>query len=206
MNTYVVYPCFNPFQRSQTISLCDMIGGERKIAFEHLDPLTVMMTRLYEKIAQLFLKLAYKSIIFLWFFTSLTVNGVFIAIWYKEKLLMIRNSYKKSFTIPCGRIKRDEDSADAAVRELYEEVGIRVDKRQIKFIGIYKTNYNNIEDIGNFYEIEMTEFPILKVDNREVFWSQFMPLDQIAALNLNPTVKAWLDHRISKTDSSPPVS
>ncbi len=206
MNTYVVYPCLNPYQKSQTSSLCETIGGERKIAFEHLDPLTVMMTRLYEKIAQLFLKLAYKSIIFLWFFTRPTVNGVFIAIWYKEKLLMIRNSYKKSFTIPCGRIKRDEDSADAAVRELYEEVGIKVDKHQIKFIGIYTTNYNHIKDIGNFFEIEMTELPKLKIDNREVVWSQFMPLDQIAALNLNPTVKAWLDHRISKTDSSPPVS
>ena len=160
--------------------------------------LHVMMTRLYNKIAQLFLKLTYKSLLFLWAFTKPTVHGVFVAIWYKEKLLVIRNSYRKSFTIPCGRLKRNEDMADAAARELYEEVGLRVDKHLMKFIGVYSANYSNIKDIGNFFEIEMSELPKIQLDNREVIWSQFMPLDQVAALNLNPTVKAWLDDRKPK--------
>ena len=157
-----------------------------------------MTTRLYDKIAQLFFKLTYKILLFIWTFTRPTVHGVFIAIWYKEKLMMIKNSYRKSFTIPCGRIKRDEDIADAAVRELFEEVGLRVDKNQLKFIGIYSANYSNIKDIGNFFEIEMTELPKIRLDNREVIWCQFMPLEQITALKLNPTVKAWLEQRMSE--------
>ena len=156
------------------------------------------MTRLYDKIAQLFLKLTYNSMLFLWSFTRPTVHGVFIAIWYKQKLLVIKNSYKKSFTIPCGRIKSGEDAANAAVRELYEEVGLRVDKHQMKFIGVYSSCYRNIKDIGNFFEIEMTEQPKIQVDNREVIWFQFMPLDQVTDLNLNPTVRAWLNHKLSK--------
>jgi 8-oxo-dGTP pyrophosphatase MutT (NUDIX family) len=162
--------------------------------------LQVMMTRLYNKIAQLFLKLTYKSLLLLWSFTKPTVHGVFIAIWHKEKLLVIKNSYRKSFTIPCGRLKRNEHIADAAARELYEEVGLRVDKHQMKFIGEYSANYSNIKDIGNFFEIEMAELPKIQIDNREVVWSQFMPLDQVAALNLNPTVRVWLDHIIPKAD------
>ena len=165
-----------------------------------------MMTRLYNNIAQLFLKLTYKGLLFLWSFTRPTVQGVFIAIWYKEKLLVIKNSYRKSFTIPCGRIKRDEDPADAAIRELYEEVGIKVDKRQIKFSGIFTANYSNIKDIGNFYEIELTELPKIQIDNREVVWSQFMFLDQVAALNLNPTVRAWLEQIMSEIKRRPTTS
>ena len=156
------------------------------------------MTSLYNKIAQLFLKLAYKSILFLWFFTRPTISGVFIAIWHQEKLLIIRNSYRNSFAIPCGRIKRDEDPADAAIRELYEEVGIKVDKRQLKFTGKYTANYSNIEDIGNFFEIELTELPDLKVDNREVVTAEFMSLDRIATLKLLPTVRKWLNNKLSK--------
>ncbi len=41
----------------------------------------------------------------------------------------------------------------------------------------------------------MAELPKVQADNREVVWAQFMPLDQVAKLNLNPTVRAWLDSR-----------
>ena len=159
-----------------------------------------MMTELYDRIARAFLKLAYKSIMFLWFFTKPTIYGVFIAIWYQEKLLIIKNSYRKNYTIPCGGVKHHEDLAGAAVRELYEEVGIKVDEHQLKFVGTHTATYKNIRDIGSFFEIEMTELPEVKVDNREVIWARFMPLDQVTALNLNPTVKAWLDHRMSIAD------
>ena len=54
---------------------------------------------------------------------------------------------------------------------------------------------NRITDIGNFFEIEMAKLPTVQADNREVIWAQFKPRDQISKLNLNPTVKAWLDNR-----------
>ena len=146
-------------------------------------------------IAQVFYRLAYKILLSLWFFTRPTVYGVYIAVWYREKLLIVKNSYKKSFTIPCGRIKRGEDLAEAAVRELYEEVSIKIRKSQLTFVGEYTAEHKYATDIGNFFEIEMAKSPTVQADNREVVWAQFKPLDQISKLNLNPTVKAWLDNR-----------
>ncbi len=145
--------------------------------------------------AQVFYRLAYRALLSLWFFTRPTVYGVYIAMWYDERLLVIKNSYKKRFTIPCGRIKRGEDLAEAAVRELYEEVGIKLEKDQLNLVGEYTGEFKYAADIGNFFEIGMTELPTFKVDNREVIWARFMTLDQISKLNLNPTVKAWLDNR-----------
>ena len=147
------------------------------------------------RIAQVFYRLAYKTLLLLWFFTRPTVYGVYIAVWYREKLLIVKNSYKKSFTIPCGRIKRGEDLAEAAVRELYEEVSIKIRKSQLTFVGEYTAEHKYATDIGNFFEIEMAELPRVQADNREVIWAQFKHLDQISKLNLNPTVKAWLDNR-----------
>jgi 8-oxo-dGTP pyrophosphatase MutT (NUDIX family) len=153
------------------------------------------MNNFYNRIAQVFFKLAYRTLLSVWFFTRPTVYGVYIAVWHREQLLIIKNSYKKRLTIPCGRIKRGEDSADAAVRELYEEVGISVKKSRLKHVGKYSARHKFAFDAGNFYEIEMTELPHVRVDSREVVHAQFMPLERVYKLNLNPTVKAWLNNR-----------
>jgi len=155
----------------------------------------VKMTAYYNRIAQVCCRLAYRALLSLWFFTRPTVRGVYIAVWYQGQLLIIKNSYKKRFTIPCGRIKRGEDSAAAAVRELYEEVGIAVGKSRLKPIGEYTAKYKYAWDVGKFFEIEMTELPAVCVDNREVVQAQFMSLDQVLKLQLSPTVTAWLNSR-----------
>ena len=145
--------------------------------------------------ARLILKLAYRALLTLWFFTKPTVYGVYIAIWYQADLLMIKNSYRKRLTIPCGRMKRGEDPAEAAVRELYEEVGIKLEKSKLTFAGKYTGKFKYATDIGSVFEVELAESPQIRVDNREVVWAQFMPLEQISKLCLNPTVKSWLDQR-----------
>ena len=158
------------------------------------------MRKLINKIAQTFYKLAYKAILLLWFFTRPTVYGVYVAVWHRDKLLMIKNSYKKRFTIPCGRVKRGENKAAAAVRELDEEVNIKLDKDQLTFVGEYAGKFKYATDIGTFFEIAMPELPQVQADNREVVWAQFVPLDQVSNLNLSPTVKTWLKHRSSRPD------
>ena len=109
------------------------------------------MINLYNKFAQLFYKLAYQGIRLLFYFTRPTLNGVYVAVWYEEKLLIIKNSYKNSFTIPCGRIKRGEEIALAAVRELREEVGIRLEPDQLTFVGTYAGHFRYASDNGNFF-------------------------------------------------------
>jgi 8-oxo-dGTP diphosphatase len=153
------------------------------------------MTPLYNGIVRLFYRLAYRTLLSLWFFTRPTVYGVYIAVWHQQELLIIKNSYKKRFTIPCGRLKRREDSADAAVRELNEEVGIAVEKSRLKPIGEYTAKHRYARDVGKFFEIEMTELPAVRVDNREVVLAQFMSLECARKLDLNPTVEAWLENR-----------
>jgi 8-oxo-dGTP pyrophosphatase MutT (NUDIX family) len=153
------------------------------------------MEDIRDRAFRIFYKLAYRALLGLWFFTRPTVYGVYIAVWYGEKLLVIENSYKKPFTIPCGRIKRSEESADAAVRELYEEVGIAVDKHGLTYAGEYSVKQNYALDVGKFYEIEFAELPDVRVDNREVVRAHFMSLERVGKLNLSPTVTAWLDNR-----------
>ena len=86
----------------------------------------------------------------------------------------------------------------AAVRELEEEVGIKLETDQLTFVGEYTGKFKYATDIGAFFEITMTEMPRVQVDSLEVVWARFMPLEQAFNLNLNPTVKSWLDHRTNR--------
>ena len=43
-----------------------------------------------------------------------------------------RASWKHSFSLPKGHIEDNEDKIEAAIRETYEEVGIKVDKSMIE--------------------------------------------------------------------------
>ena len=86
------------------------------------------------------------------------------------------------------------------MRELYEEVGIKLEKDQLTFVGEYAGKFKYATDIGTFFEIAVAELPQVQADNREVVWAQFMSLDQVSNLNLSPTVKTWLKHRSRRTD------
>lgn len=162
-----------------------------------------MTKTIFNRIAQFFYKLAYRCILTLWFFTRPTVYGVYVAIWHRDNLLVIKNSYKKRITIPCGRIKRGEDKVEAAVRELYEEVDIKLEKEQLTFVGEYKGQFKHATDIGTFFEITMTEMPPVQADNREVIWARFLSLQEVYNLDLNPTVKTWLNQRLTDSERQP---
>jgi 8-oxo-dGTP pyrophosphatase MutT (NUDIX family) len=151
-----------------------------------------MLTYLFNTFARIFYKLAYKLILFVWFFYRPTVKGVYIAVWYDEKILIIKNSYKKQFSIPCGRIKRGENLTEAAARELSEEVGLKVDESELKFMGQYKYNYKYVSEIGNFFELKISNLPNISVDNREVVWARFTAPDKALLLELNPLLRSYI--------------
>src|SRR5690348_11052689 len=67
-----------------------------------------------------------------------THNGAGIAIWHEDSVLLVKHSYRQGLLLPGGGVKSTEKPEVALVREMYEELGIRlvaehlvmVDKRQ----------------------------------------------------------------------------
>ena len=155
------------------------------------------MLNFYDQLAQLAYKLAYRVIVCIWFFTRPTVSGVYVAVWHHDRILIIKNSYKKKFTLPCGRLKKREEKRAAAVRELHEEVNIQVDGSQLSYAGSYIGRYKYVTDIGDFFEIRMSERPTVRVDNREVIWARFMSIKESLQLPLNPAVRSYLSRPAS---------
>jgi len=124
-------------------------------------------------------------------------NGVYIAVWCKNKVLLIKNSYKNDFTLPSGGIKKGERPNIAAARELFEEVNIKVKPDELKFVGAYSNRYEYKRDTINLFEIRFTSEPAFKVDNREVIWAAFIDSADVMRFQLFPTVRTYLQNYLS---------
>ena len=62
-------------------------------------------------------------------------HGVWVAVWSQGQLLLIKNAYRSSITLPGGSIDGVEQPVQAALRELREEVGIEAKPHELVFWG-----------------------------------------------------------------------
>lgn len=63
----------------------------------------------------------------LWFITRPTTSGAKVIVTCGDEILLIKTTYGYSYSLPGGGIKKGETPEEAALRETYEEVGIRLD-------------------------------------------------------------------------------
>ena len=88
------------------------------------------MNQLY----QIIYKVAYRLHLIICFIMRQKMTGAYIAVWSQGKILLIKNSYKKKYTIPSGGVNKNESIIQAAARELKEETGLDLeDPQEIMF-------------------------------------------------------------------------
>jgi ADP-ribose pyrophosphatase YjhB (NUDIX family) len=63
-----------------------------------------------------------------WFFTRPRLNGVKCVVRSGDEVLLVRHTYgdREQWTLPGGRVRRDEAPEHAAARELNEETGLAI--------------------------------------------------------------------------------
>ncbi len=120
------------------------------------------------------------------------MQGVHIAVWCGDRILLVRNSYRRRYTLPCGGVKSEEDIRLAACRELFEEVRIEVDPDELGLEGNYLNRSEFKKDHFALFEIRFTSEPPLQVDNREVIWAGFMTPEEALHLNLFPSTERYI--------------
>ncbi|HWP30449.1 MAG TPA: NUDIX domain-containing protein [Fimbriimonadales bacterium] len=79
---------------------------------------------------------------------------VLVFLWKGDKTLL---SYipERGWCIPGGKVKTNEDSRDAAIREAYEETGAKI--ADIQFMGSYKLSKNGEVRWADVYTSKITE-------------------------------------------------
>ncbi len=126
-------------------------------------------------------RLGYPCAEVVWRLSRKAGRGACIAVWHDGRLLCIKESYRPDLGLPGGGQHDRESWAETARRELFEEVGIALPAEAFHERGIlaYDKHGRSIED--HLFEVKLDVFQPPTIDNREVVWADFLPLDRIRA-------------------------
>lgn len=71
---------------------------------------------------------------------------------WNGKYLMIKDDYKTDMTFPSGVVDPDESPRHTALRESYEETGLRFEQDDVAFYSVcYIRQFNGFKDRFHFY-------------------------------------------------------
>lgn len=123
----------------------------------------------------------------------------------EDKEFLIQKRAKKNDPIPhqwaitSGIPNSKETPLDAAIRETKEELGITLDKKQLKKRALIVSNHNQYNTITHVYHTyEAVELDRLRIDKKEVIDTQYADLKKI--LKMVETKDFW-DYRSLLGDS-----
>lgn len=141
---------------------------------------------------------AYQLMRIYWQVARPTTRGALIAIWHKEELLLIRNSYVSYYSVPGGYLKSGETPVMAAVREVAEEVAIQARPGALRVGREEKHNWEGKTDEVTIFDLEVEERPPFRVDGREVIAAGFYTPTQALQLDLFPPLRRHIEERKAK--------
>lgn len=121
------------------------------------------------------LRAGYRVMRVWWRFRRPRHIGVGILVWHAGRLLAVRHSYRPGLVIPGGRRDRGEEPAEAASRELAEELGIEAPPEDFVYL---RTDGNT-----HLYALHLDTPPPVRPDSREILEAVFLTPDEARAVS-----------------------
>jgi 8-oxo-dGTP diphosphatase len=146
-------------------------------------------------------RLAHWGMRMLWFVRRPETTGALVAVWHQGRVLLVKNSYRRQLTLPGGYVRPREDRRAAAVRELREEVGIRVQPRRLMHAYHGTHMFEHRRDTLDIYEVEVDDEPAIRVDDREVVRAEFHTPSEALSMSIVPHLEEYLSDRVRQAPS-----
>lgn len=137
-------------------------------------------------------RLAFALMRLWWFLRRPEHRGALVAVWHDGRVLMLRQSYRDTLDFPGGGLLRGEAPAEAACRELGEEVGIAVAPAALRLAREMTAWRDFRRDHVSIFELRLGMRPALRFDHREIVAAEFMAPAAALAGPVSPFVRAYL--------------
>ena len=117
-------------------------------------------------------------------FFRLNNDNVKVIVFFKNKVLLIKNTYRQGWTFPGGGVKKNESYEQAAIREVREEVAINININNLKNRGSFNLDsQKSTKTVVFSYEVKKSN---LKIDDLEVEKAVWINIDEVSHLPLLP--------------------
>jgi ADP-ribose pyrophosphatase YjhB (NUDIX family) len=128
-----------------------------------------------------------------WFLFRPKSRGTLVAVWFEGHLLLVKNSYRRGYSLPGGNRRPGEKARNAAVREIREEVGLRLPPNRLRYCGTVVSQRNYVRDHCAYFEAHLQRPPRIHIDGREVVTAVFAAPGQWDRLTLSHQVRTYLE-------------
>ncbi|MBN1207830.1 MAG: NUDIX hydrolase [Myxococcaceae bacterium] len=147
---------------------------------------------------------AYSLAMAYWFVRRPSIQGVFVGVWCGRRVLLLQNSYKRSFSMPGGGPHAGESHVETGLRELREEVGLTPSASQLRAAFAVVDTWEYKRDHVFFLELDVDTEPPLTIDRREVVWAAFLDADAALQLPLSSPVRAYVADAVRRRTGPSP--
>jgi 8-oxo-dGTP pyrophosphatase MutT (NUDIX family) len=154
--------------------------------------------RLLDALWRLALRAGYRGLLLWWWVARPRITGAHVAVWHEGRVLLVRNSYRRARGLPAGRLRRGEPLAEAAARELREEVAIALDPSALHYAGEWIARAFHVEDHAHVFECVLTAPLHPVVDRREVVDAGWESPGQALTGLLQPVARLYLEDAVRR--------
>jgi 8-oxo-dGTP pyrophosphatase MutT (NUDIX family) len=150
-------------------------------------------TTVVDRSFQLAYKVAYRMMRLYWGVRRPATHGALVTLWNNGQLLLIQNSYVSYRSLPGGYVGRFETGAEAAVRELREEIGITARTEQLAKVYDEVKDWEGKRDHVEIFKLELDTRPEITIDRREVVAAGWYSPARALELDLFPPIRLILE-------------
>ena len=150
-------------------------------------------TTVVDRSFQLAYRVAYRMMRLYWGVRRPATHGALVTLWNDGQLLLIQNSYVSYRSLPGGYVGRFETGAEAAVRELREEIGITARTEQLVKVYDEVKDWEGKRDHVEIFKLELDTRPEITIDRREVVAAGWYSPARALELDLFPPIRLILE-------------
>ena len=105
-----------------------------------------------------------------------------------NELLIIKPNYKNHWSIPGGVVERDESPLDGCIREIKEEIGLKINRSSLKLAGVVYVHQKELgdESLQLFFHggtLNISQISKIKLSEDEIETCKFVKIKDVIKYN-----------------------
>ena len=121
------------------------------------------------------------------------VFGSYVLCICHKRVLLIKNSYKRYWTLPCGGISSGETPLEGAIREAREEVGLVLSPEDLILRAKIIFEGENQKDHIHLFECTLSQQPTITIDHKEVETYAWVSTEELSSYTILSPIKPYIE-------------